>query len=188
MSRSQQVLLSDSELQKVLEKLRKAGKKIVLTQGVFDMVHIGHARYLETAKKYGDVLIVGVDSDEKVRHRKGPDRPVVPQDERMEMLAHLAAVDYVYLKSLDAPKFALLKMVKPDVLIATEETYTADKVEELKKYCGEIVILKPQATTSTSAKLRLLQIGAAQKISATMSAKLIHAIEEVLAELKGETE
>jgi cytidyltransferase-like protein len=152
------------------------------------MVHIGHARYLEIAKKHGDVLIVGVDSDEKVRHRKGPDRPVVPQDERLEMLMYLRDVDFAYLKQLGAEKLHLLKIVKPDVFIATAATYSKEQLAEVKKYCGEVKVLEPMATTTTSAKIRLLQIGAAKKISATMSAKLIKSIEEVLAELKGDQE
>ncbi len=174
------------EIKPLIAKYRKQGKKIVLTQGSFDMVHIGHARYCEEAKKYGDVLIVGVDSDEKVRHRKGPDRPVVPQEERLEMLTYLRSVDEVVLKELSEPKYALIKAVKPDVLIATKETYTPEKIKELEKICGKVVVLEPMATTSTSAKLRRLQIGAAKKISANLSSKLIKTIEQVLEELKEE--
>ncbi len=174
------------DLKPIIAAYRKSGKKIVLTQGSFDMVHIGHARYCEAAKKYGDVLIVGVDSDEKIRHRKGPDRPVVPQEERLEMLTYLRSVDDVVLKELAAPKYALIKAVRPDVLIATRETYTPDKIKELEEWCAKVVVLEPQATTSTSAKLRRMQLGAAKKISATLSRKLIKTIEEVLEELKGE--
>src|SRR3989304_5889449 len=81
-----------------VEKERRDGKKIVLTQGSFDMLHIGHARYCKEAKKHGDLLIVGVDSDEKIKARKGPDRPIVPEDERLEMLTYLSSVDLVVLK------------------------------------------------------------------------------------------
>lgn len=180
------IILKIEDLIPILAKYRQAGKKIVLTQGSFDMVHIGHARYCEEAKKYGDVLIVGVDSDEKVRARKGADRPVVPQEERLEMLTYLRPVDFVVLKELDAPKLHLIKTVQPDVLIATAETYTPEQIENLEKICGRVIVLDPMATTSTSAKLRRLQIGAAKKIGATMSARLIGAMEEVLQELKGE--
>lgn len=173
-----------SDLLALVKILKKTDKKIVLTQGSFDMVHIGHGRYLQQAKSYGDILIVGVDSDEKIRHRKGEDRPIVPQEERLEMLTHLKSVDYVYLKELNAAKYELIKQVKPDVLVATQDTYTPEQIQELKKYCKEIVVLAPQATTSTSAKIRLMQMGTAKKIGAKLSAKLIRTIEDVLAELK----
>lgn len=163
---------------------RGLGLKIVLTQGTYDMVHIGHGRYLEEAKKRGDLLIVGVDSDKKVKHRKGPDRPVVPQDERLEMLTHLRSVDAVFLKELDHPKWALIKSVRPDVLIATKETYNKAQLKELKKYCKEIIVLEPRATTSTSAKIRLLQIGTANKLGQALTPKLIKTIEDVLAGIK----
>src|SRR3990172_13253414 len=112
-----------------VKKLRQQKKKIVLTQGSFDMLHIGHARYCREAKKHGDVLIVGVDSDEKIRARKGEGRPIVPQAERLEMLAHLEYVDLVVLKKLAAPKWELIKIVQPDVLIATKETYNKDQLK-----------------------------------------------------------
>lgn len=186
MTDAKRLILDLQDLEPILARYRHQGKKIVLTQGSFDMVHIGHARYLEAAKTYGDVLIVGVDSDEKIRHRKGPDRPVVPQEERLEMLTYLRSVDEVVLKELAAPKYALIKLVRPDVLIATKETYSPEKITELAQYCGKVVVLEPQATTSTSAKIRRLQLGAAKKISATLSSKLIKTIEEVLEELKGD--
>src|SRR3989338_7601727 len=90
---------------------RGLGLKVVLVQGTWDMVHVGHARYLESAKKYGDILIVGVDDDKKVKHRKGPDRPVVPEEERLEMLTYLRPVDIVFLKRLNDPKWRLIKTI-----------------------------------------------------------------------------
>ena len=170
----------------LVNHVKGLGCKIVLTSGTYDMVHIGHARYLEAAKRYGDFLIVGVDSDEKVRMRKGPDRPVVPEEERTEMLVHLRCVDAVFLKHSKDPKWALIKAVKPDVLIATKETYSPQKIKELKKYCGKIVVLEPQATTSTSAKIRRLQIGTAKKVEEALTAKLIKTIEDVLSEFRSE--
>lgn len=183
----QKIILEITELEKRIRKYKREKQRIVLTQGVFDLVHIGHARYCEEAKKYGDVLIVGVDSDEKVRTRKGPDRPVVPQEERLEMLTYLRSVDLVFLKEMNEMKFNLIKTVSPEVLVVTRENYDAYKPEqiaELQEFCGEIVVMEPQATTSTSAKIRLLQMGAAKKISTTLSEKLIKTIEEVLVELK----
>jgi rfaE bifunctional protein nucleotidyltransferase chain/domain len=174
------------EVTGLVEKYRKEGKKIVLTQGVFDLVHIGHARYCQAAKAYGDVLIMGVDNDAKVRKRKGPDRPVVPQSERLEMLTYLRSVDHVVLKSEDAPKWHLIKTIKPDVLVATRDTYTKEKLTELKNWCGEVVVLDPMATTSTSAKIRRLQIGMAKQIAEILGRRLTMTIESVLSELMGE--
>jgi rfaE bifunctional protein nucleotidyltransferase chain/domain len=147
------------ELAARVAAIRTLGLSIVLTSGTFDLVHIGHARYLEKAKEYGEVLIVGVDSDDKVRKRKGNDRPVVPEAERVQMLAHLRAVDIITLKHLDEPQWSLIKMIKPDTLIVTEETYDDDTLHELSKLCGRVVCLEPQAETSTSAQIRKLQIG-----------------------------
>jgi D-glycero-beta-D-manno-heptose 1-phosphate adenylyltransferase len=176
---------SDDVLKKFVENCRGLGLKIVLTQGTYDMVHIGHARYFEAAKKYGQILIIGVDSDEKVRARKGPERPVVPEQERLEMVTHLRSVDVVYLKPLKAPRWNLIKVVRPDVLIATKETYSKDDLKELKKICGKVVVLEPQATTSTSAKIRLLQISTAKKLEQSLTPRLISTIQEVLSGVKG---
>jgi D-beta-D-heptose 7-phosphate kinase/D-beta-D-heptose 1-phosphate adenosyltransferase len=126
--------VSDYEsLGRLVGYLRGLRLKIVLTQGTYDMVHIGHARYLETAKSYGDILVVGVDSDEKVKARKGPERPVVPESERLEMLVHLRPVDLVVKKPLTAKKWELIKLIRPDVLIATPGNYSNAEKKELKK-------------------------------------------------------
>ncbi len=173
------------QIKNLIEHCRALGLKIVLTQGTFDMIHVGHGRYLQEARKHGDLLIVGVDSDAKVRHRKGPERPVVPQEERLEMLSHLRYVDLVFLKELKDPKWSLIKAIRPDVLIATKETYNAKQLKDLKEHCGKVVVLEPRATTSTSAKIRLLQIGTAKKLGQTLTPKLIKVIEEVFADIKG---
>ena len=158
----------------------------MLTQGSWDLLHIGHARYFKEAKKHGDLLIVAVDSDEKVRDRKGPDRPIVPQEERLEMITHTRYVDIVVLKELVTPKWQLIKIVQPDILIATKETYTEEQLEELKEYCGKVVVLEPQATTSTSAKIRRLQISTAKKLEEKLTPRILKAIEDVLSEIKEE--
>ena len=184
MNNSNHIILNYTELLPILKKYRQQNKKIVLTQGSFDMIHIGHGRYCDEAKKHSDILIIGVDSDVKVTARKGPDRPVVPQDERLEMLTFFKSVDHVVLKDLKKPKWKLIKLIKPNTLIATAETYNAKQIKKLEKICGQVVILEPMATTSTSAKLRRVQMGAAKKIGQDISKKLINTIEEVLAELK----
>ncbi len=146
-------------LQESVELWRRLGLKIVLTSGTFDLFHIGHAQYLEKAKELGDVLIVGVDSDARVKKRKGPERPIVPEDERVLILSHVRHVDVITLKGVDDGSNHLIKLVQPDVLVVSESTnHAEDEVDEKSQYCGEIVVLEPQAKTSTSAKLRLIQI------------------------------
>lgn len=172
------------KIKSLIEHCKALGLKVVLTQGTFDMIHVGHGRYLKEAKQHGDILIVGVDSDKKVKHRKGPERPVVPEDERLEMLSHLRYVDLVFLKELKDPKWSLIKAIRPDVLIATKQTYNAQQLKDLKEHCGKVVVLEPRATTSTSAKIRLLQIGTAKKLGQTLTPKLMKVIEDVLADLK----
>lgn len=177
-------IISDYKKLKIfVDHLKGLGLKIVLTQGTYDMVHVGHGRYLREAKRHGDVLVVGVDSDAKVRKRKGPERPVVPQAERLEMLTHLRSVDLVALKELRYPKWHLIKTVRPDVLVATAATYSRSALQELKKYCGKVLVLAPMATTTTSAKIRLMQISTAKKVGQSLTPKLIKTIEEVLGEM-----
>lgn len=173
------------KIKELIGHYKALGLKVVLTQGTFDMIHVGHGRYLKEAKQHGDILIVGVDSDKKVRHRKGPERPVVPQEERLEMLSHLRYVDLVFLKELNDPKWSLIKTINPDVLVATKKTYNPKQLKELKNYCGKVVVLEPRATTSTSAKIRLLQIGTAKKLGQSLTPKIMSVIEDVLAEIKG---
>lgn len=178
---SNRMITTHARLRAVVDSLKTLGVKIVLTQGSYDLIHIGHARYLEAAKKKSDVLIVGIDSDKKIRARKGPERPIVPEEERMEMALHLRPVDIVVLKKLSDPKWFLIKAVRPDVLIATEDTYSKKELAQLKKYCGKVDVLKRMATTSTSAKIRHLQITTANKLERAVTPKLIRALQEALA-------
>jgi len=171
-------------IQKVIDHCKGLGMKVVLTQGAFDMIHVGHGRYLKEAKSHGDILVVGVDSDKKIRHRKGPDRPIIPQDERLEMLTHLRYVDLVFMKELGDPKWHLIKTIRPDVLIAIKENYTSKQIKDLKQFCGKVTVLERQATTSTSSKIRQMTIDTAKKFQKNLTPKLLRAIEEVLAEVK----
>jgi len=171
------------KLKKLVDHCKGIGLKVVLTQGTYDMVHIGHARYFEAARKYGDLLVVGVDSDKKVRLRKGPDRPIVPQTERLEMVTHLRSVDIVTLKEHNAPRWSLIKTVRPDVLIVTRETtdkYNKEEMAEMRSYCGRVVVLNPMATTSTSAKIRLMQLKLAKKFEKAIVPKLADMISAAL--------
>jgi len=139
--------------------MRELGHKVVLASGTFDIIHIGHAQYLEAASRYGDFLVVGVDNDEKVKRKKGNNRPVVSETERLKMLAHIRSIDLLTLKKHEDPKWQLIRVVQPDTLIATEGTYSPDEIASLENaFVDRVVVLPPQATTSTSARLRLLQI------------------------------
>ncbi len=176
-----------SRLQELTAHCKALGIKIVLTSGSWDMIHEGHALYLEKARSYGDLLIVGVDSDAKIKLRKGPDRPIVPESERLRMLAHLRAVDVVTLKDTSDEKWQLIKTIRPDVLVATKETYSEEQVRELEElYCKQVIIHEPMATTSTSARLRLVQIGLTTKLSKKISEKLPQIINELIVGSLGE--
>ncbi|MBU6231781.1 MAG: adenylyltransferase/cytidyltransferase family protein [Patescibacteria group bacterium] len=170
-------------LKKLVDHCKGIGLTIVLTQGTYDMVHIGHARYFEEAKKHGDVLVVGVDSDKKVRMRKGPDRPLVPQAERLEMVTHLRPVDIVTVKEHDMPRWHLIRTVRPDVLIVTKETvdkYGKAKMKQMAQFCGKVLILEPMATTSTSAKIRRMQLKLAKKFEKAIIPKIADMISDTL--------
>jgi len=156
-----------TDLDKIVHTFKAMGYKVVLTQGVYDLIHEGHAAYLEAAKALGDVLIVGVDSDELTRKRKGPDRPIVPQKERLKMLVHLRHVDIVTLREANQGIGDLIKLVQPDILVVSKSTtdFTRDMAQEYESLCGEIVTLPPQATTTTSARIRNLTIEGAEKLA-----------------------
>ncbi|MBN1625914.1 MAG: D-glycero-beta-D-manno-heptose 1-phosphate adenylyltransferase [Deltaproteobacteria bacterium] len=104
------------DARKEVEELKSVGKKIVFTNGCFDILHVGHARYLQEAKGLGDYLIVAVNSDRSVRAIKGPKRPVVSQDERAEMLAALGFVDAVVIFDEETP-LKVIECLVPDVLV-----------------------------------------------------------------------
>jgi rfaE bifunctional protein nucleotidyltransferase chain/domain len=108
-------ILSWNELKKVIDKLKSDGKKIVFTNGCFDIIHIGHIRYLKDAKVFGDVLVVGLNSDKSVSKIK-PARPINSQNQRAEVLSSLEMVDYVTIFEEKTP-YELIKLVEPDVLV-----------------------------------------------------------------------
>lgn len=167
-----------------VDALRASGKKVVLTQGVYDMLHIGHAQYLQKAKTYGDVLIVGVDSDALTRKRKGDGRPVVPQDERVSMLLHLRHVDLVVLRDIDKELEALIKTVGPDVYIASESTKDFTVDEALASHCGEVCVLPPQATTSTTARVRQVSMLGADQLAEELGKEIPKIVRNVLKKMK----
>jgi len=103
-----------SELVRLIESEKANGRTVVLTNGCFDILHIGHVRYLQDARALGDLLVVGVNSDDSVRRLKGPDRPVVPEFERVEILSALECVDYVTIFTEETP-IELILAIRPDI-------------------------------------------------------------------------
>jgi D-beta-D-heptose 7-phosphate kinase/D-beta-D-heptose 1-phosphate adenosyltransferase len=144
-------IIKREALKEKVQALKRAGKSIVFTNGCFDFLHVGHVRYLKAAKAQGDVLVVGLNSDGSVRKIKGPRRPVVPEDERAEILASLACVDFVTL--FDEPDPAMLiRLLMPDVLVkgadwATEAIVGRDIVESAG---GRVVRIPLTEGVSTS--------------------------------------
>ena len=127
MARAGGVLPADA-VAAAVARHRDAGRRIVFTNGCFDVLHVGHVRCLEQAREWGDVLVVGVNSDESVRRLKGPERPIVPDHERAALLAALATVDLVAIFEEDSP-VGLLELVRPDVYVKGGD-YTPDMLEE----------------------------------------------------------
>ena len=156
----QRFVESYDQVATIVGALKTLGLRVVLTSGSFDIIHEGHSMYLEAARHFGDFLIVGLDSDDKIRSRKGPDRPAVPQMERLRMVTHQRGVGLVTLKHAHHPRWQLIKTVGPDVLVATEDTYTEAEIAELEaRYCTRVEVLERMATVSTSARLRRIQLG-----------------------------
>jgi rfaE bifunctional protein nucleotidyltransferase chain/domain len=114
-------LIPFAVLRRHLASLRRAGQRIVFTNGVFDLLHPGHVRYLRAAQRLGDVLVVGINSDRSARRlAKGPGRPLVKQRDRAEVLAALEMVDFVVVFNEDTP-FALIRALQPDVLVKGDD-------------------------------------------------------------------
>lgn len=169
------------ELAKTVQHLKGIGLRIVLTSGSFDLIHLGHVKYLAKAKELGDVLVVGVDSDAKIRRRKGEDRPMVPERERLEMLAHQRPVDLLYLKPEDEERWALIKAVEPDVLVLTaDHSYTDDEQAALDEIVGEIAIIERQATITTSERIRQLYMHLGDRLGPKLAEVLPGLIDDIV--------
>src|SRR5713101_2056198 len=134
-------IMDRQRLQEAIAAAKKDGQRIVLANGCFDVLHVGHVRYLKAAKALGDVLVVAVNSDEQVRKQKGEDRPLMPQDQRAEIVSALDAVDFVTI--FDEPTVAeLLLALKPDIH-AKGTDYTEDSVPErdvVRSFGGRVAI------------------------------------------------
>jgi D-beta-D-heptose 7-phosphate kinase/D-beta-D-heptose 1-phosphate adenosyltransferase len=142
----------------LIGRLRAAGKTIVFTNGVFDLLHPGHVRYLQQARALGDALVVGVNSDESVRENKGPSRPITPEGERAEVLAALACVDAVVVFDAETP-YELIAALQPDVLVkgadwAADAIVGRDIVEARGGKVVRIPVEAGYATTTIIEKIR----------------------------------
>jgi len=139
------------DLRRVVEVFKREGKRIVFTNGCFDLLHVGHVRYLEKAKTLGDILVVGVNSDRSVKELKGPLRPLLPQEERMEILSGLGCVNYVTLFDEPTP-LALITALTPHVLVKggdwSKETIVGRDVVEGSG--GEVVVIPFVEGSSTT--------------------------------------
>ncbi|MEW6424297.1 MAG: adenylyltransferase/cytidyltransferase family protein [Bacillota bacterium] len=140
-----------TELSKIIEKDRNEGKVIVLANGCFDLLHVGHIRLLAKAKELGDILVVAVNSDRTVRCLKGETRPVINQAERLELVASLAVVDYVALFDELVP-ISIVNTLRPDVFVKGFG-YSPEQLPEYSlvlHYGGRVVTFGSLASTSTS--------------------------------------
>lgn len=147
-------VVSLEEIAKQGEKLRAAGRRIVATNGCFDILHVGHVRYLASARKLGDILVVGVNGDASVRKLKGDGRPVNREKDRAEILAALRSVDYVVIFP-QTRATVFLEAVKPDVYVKggdyKSETLDSDERNALESLRSTIRIIPFEAGYSTSA-------------------------------------
>jgi len=126
--------ISLAELKAIRLQLKASGKKVVFTNGVFDLIHAGHVDYLSKAKASGDILIVGLNTDESVKRIKGHNRPILMQDERAFILSNLKSVDYVILFEEDTPEKLIMELL-PDVLVKGADW-------EIEKIAGRDIVLK----------------------------------------------
>ena len=140
-------------LQEIVASSHSHGKKIVFTNGCFDLIHIGHIKYLRQAKALGDILIIGLNSDSSVSRIK-PKRPVNPQEQRAEVLSSLEMVDYVTLFDEDTP-YELIKFVKPDILVKGGDWKKADIVgSDIAKETHSLPYIKGVSTSEIIEKIK----------------------------------
>ena len=142
-------------LRPLIEKLKQDGKTIVFANGCFDLLHVGHVRYLEGARRLGDALVVGLNSDDSVRQLKGPGRPLMPQGERAEILAAISFVDYIII--FQEPNVeGLLLQIHPDIHCKGTD-YTVESVPErdvVLSYGGRVAIVGDPKDHSTRDLIR----------------------------------
>lgn len=155
-------VLTLAQLEPMLERLRAAGRRIALANGHFDLLHVGHLRYLAAARSEGDVLVVAINDDDSVERLKGRGRPVVPAAERAELLAGLVSVDYVVVFEGDTPA-PLLARLRPDVHCKGTDYGTPERVPEyavVRAYGGRTVLVgdpKDHATSDLIGRVKALR-------------------------------
>ena len=142
------------ELKKAVSGLKRQGKKIVFTNGCFDILHLGHLKILNEARKKGDVLIVGLNSDSSIKRIKGSKRPILTQDARAKLLANMIGVDYVVIFS-EATPYNLIKTIKPDVLVKGGD-WKKDKIvgNKLVKKIHSVKLCSGHSTTRIINKIK----------------------------------
>jgi D-beta-D-heptose 7-phosphate kinase/D-beta-D-heptose 1-phosphate adenosyltransferase len=140
-----------NELKATVERLKREGKKVVFTNGCFDILHAGHTRYLREARKLGDALILALNSDSSVRSIKGPMRPIVPEAERAEVVGALDSVDYVTVFDELTP-LELIEFLRPDVIVKGGDWAEKDIVgaETVRKWGGRVAIMPEIEGASTT--------------------------------------
>ena len=156
-------MLSIPEVIALVDARRRQGQRIVFTNGVFDLLHPGHVRYLQAARREGDVLIVGLNSDRTVRANKGPSRPIMPVHERAEVLEALACVDAVVVFDEETPD-AIIRHVQPDVLVKGAD-WAADAIvgrETVEARGGRVVRMPIESGWSTSAIIERARSGSSR--------------------------
>ncbi|MEN6464921.1 MAG: D-glycero-beta-D-manno-heptose 1-phosphate adenylyltransferase [Syntrophaceae bacterium] len=144
-------ILARNDLKLKIDAAKKAGKKVIFTNGCFDIIHAGHTHYLAKARDLGDILIVGVNSDASVRGIKGEKRPLVPEDERAEVIAALGCVDFVVIFEEPDPQ-ALVDLLRPDVLVKGGDWREEDVIgrESVASWGGKVVIIPHKKGLSTT--------------------------------------
>jgi len=152
-----QKIKTPDKLRKIITVLKAKGKKIVFTNGCFDLLHYGHVRYLEDAKRKGDILVVAINRDTSVRRIKGAKRPIVNEQDRTRTLAALESVDYVVLFNEDTP-LNIIKLLKPDILVKGADwekgnIVGADFVLSYGGNVSNIKIVKGRSTTGLIRKI-----------------------------------
>lgn len=156
-------LVPMSDLMTLHEQLKEKGKKIVFTAGSWDLLHVGQCRYLEEAKSRGDILVVGVSSNDAIRKVKGPNKPILDEKIRAEMLTYLRDVDFVTI--LPEPSCTpTLGLLKPDVFITVKEDWASAYKESkeyktVTKYGGEVEVVDRQSTALSTTKIVQRAIG-----------------------------
>lgn len=155
------MLIDPNDIEKLCEILHRAGEKIVFTNGCFDILHAGHVRYLEQAKSYGDILVLGLNTDASVRENKGPRRPINSERDRAAVIGALRAVDYVVLFGEKTAE-AIIEKVHPDVYVkgADYEGKPLPEADVVRRWGGRVAFVPMVAGRSTTHVIEKIQEGA----------------------------